>query len=186
MFHIAALLPIIPLHPPPVPDDHPPAVEPHDGWFQPPITPPGQHSPHAYDIAYAVLVALFICALVFWFIRDKRQWMARADRRRVLAAQLSGVAAAVAQVRRITAEEGLAELQAEMIGAKVKPGSETAVKALTMAASTYAVDRPRRDEWWFPEAFAFLVEAGADPDEAREIRRATPVAGPVGPDRTPT
>jgi hypothetical protein len=68
-------------------------------------------------------------------------------------------------------EEAVAEVERELASAKVNPRSPAAVAALTEAASQYAVeDRPRRDEWWFPAAFDFLVGLGADADEARAMR----------------
>jgi hypothetical protein len=97
--------------------------------------------------------------------------MARSDPRRVLAAQLSGVAAGYAHVKRLTADEALAEIAAELAAAKVKPGSPAAVLVLTMAASLYAVDgEPAAAEWWYADALALLVRAGADEGAARRAR----------------
>jgi hypothetical protein len=75
--------------------------------------------------------------------------MARSDPRRVLAAQLSGVAAGYAHVSRLTADEALAEINAELAKAKVKPESPEAVLGLTTVAGLYVVDgEPAIDEYW--------------------------------------
>jgi hypothetical protein len=92
----------------------------------------------------------------------------RADPRRVFVAQLTGVGAGYGQAHCVSYEEAVAEVERELASAKVKPGSPAAVAVRTEAASPYAVDRPRRDEWWFPAAFEFLVGLGAD--EARPMR----------------
>jgi hypothetical protein len=100
--------------------------------------------------------------------------MARSEPRRVLAAQLSGVAAGFAHVKRLTADEALTEITAELTSAKVKPGSGQAVLVLTMAASLYAVDgEPALEEWWYADALALLVQAGADEGAARSARADT-------------
>jgi hypothetical protein len=99
--------------------------------------------------------------------------MARSDPRRVLAAQLSGAAAAFAHQKRLTADEALAEIEAELRNAKVKPGSPEAVLALTMAAGLYVVDgEPAIDQYWYRDALALLVRAGADDRAARRARAA--------------
>jgi hypothetical protein len=98
--------------------------------------------------------------------------MARSDPRRVLAAQLGGIAAGYAEMRRISAAEALEEIAARLTGAGVKPGTEAARVALTMAAALYAVERPAVDEWWFPVALDVLVQAGADESAARAGRLA--------------
>jgi hypothetical protein len=100
--------------------------------------------------------------------------MARSDPRRVLVAQISGVAAGYADVKRLTADEALAEIRAELTGAKVKPGSPQAIVVLTMAAALYAVDgEPALEELWYADALALLVQAGADEDAARRARAAS-------------
>jgi hypothetical protein len=98
--------------------------------------------------------------------------MARSDPRRALAAQLSAIAAAYAQVRQITAAEALEEIAASLIAGGAKPGTEAARVALTMAAALYAVERPEIDEWWYPVALDVLVQAGADESAARATRLA--------------
>jgi hypothetical protein len=96
--------------------------------------------------------------------------MARADPRRVLAAQLGGVAAGFGQAHRMSYDEAVAEVERELRNSRVKPGTPAAVKALTHAAVMYAVAKPAKDEWWFPAALEFLVSVGADEAEARRIR----------------
>jgi hypothetical protein len=94
--------------------------------------------------------------------------MARSDPSRVLAAQLTGVAAGYAHVRRLTADEALAELATELTNAKVKPGSGAARETLTAAAAHYVIDgEPALQECWYADALALLVRAGADEDAAR-------------------
>ncbi len=98
--------------------------------------------------------------------------MPPSDHRRLLASQLSGIAAGYAQMRRITAAEALEEIAASLTAAGVKAGTEVARVALTMAAALYAVERPAIDEWWFPVALDVLVQAGADESAARATRLA--------------
>jgi hypothetical protein len=112
--------------------------------------------------------------------------MARPSRNQVLSAQCNGIAAGVAHTRRCTAEEGLEEIRRELGAKGIKLGTPEAVAILTHAAMMYAVDTPQPQEWWFPAAFEFLVGAGADLAQARELRRNTRIAGPVGPHRTQT
>lgn len=98
--------------------------------------------------------------------------MARADRKRVLAERISGVAAAVVQGPRISEAQALAEISEMLRSAKVGPASADAIEALTLAAVMYAVDEPARDQSWFPAAFDFLVGLGANADVARAVRAA--------------
>jgi hypothetical protein len=99
--------------------------------------------------------------------------MAQADLKRALAARLSGIAAAVVQARTISEPEALAEISETLRSAKIRPASADAVEALTLAAVTYAVDQPARDQWWFPAAFDFLVGLGANANVARAVRAAS-------------
>jgi hypothetical protein len=62
----------------------------------------------------------------------------------MLLAQLDAITAGVAQVRRWSVEEGLAEIRTCLAKAKVKPGSQAASFALTCAAAFYVVDEPDR------------------------------------------
>lgn len=95
--------------------------------------------------------------------------MARADRKRVLAERISGVAAAVVQGPRISEAQALAEISEMLRSAKVGPASADAIEALTLAAVMYAVDEPARDQSWFPAAFDFLVGLGAKGNVARAV-----------------
>jgi hypothetical protein len=95
--------------------------------------------------------------------------MAQANPRRVLIASLAGIAAGVAHTKRTTIEEGLDEIRAELAAVKVKPATPAAADILTATAAVYASPEPTIDEWWYPDAFAFLVEAGADPQAARAM-----------------
>jgi hypothetical protein len=98
--------------------------------------------------------------------------------RRVLAAQLSGTAARCAQTRAITVDEALVAMAALLTGAGVRPGTDAAVKALTMAAEGYiADDPPEIGQWYYPDALAVLVQAGADEEAARQARRSRPRRG---------
>jgi hypothetical protein len=103
--------------------------------------------------------------------------MPRYDPRRVLAAQLSGTAARCAQIRAITPDEAVVEMAGLLTGARVCPGTEAAVEALTMAAETYAVDDPGPEEWCYPAAFVVRVQAGADEAGARLAWRERPGRG---------
>jgi hypothetical protein len=98
--------------------------------------------------------------------------MARADPKRVLVPRIASIAAAVAQARRVSEGEALAEISEMLRSVGIRPGSVDGVEALTLAAVTYAVDKPARDQWWFPAAFDFLVGLGANADEARAVRSA--------------
>jgi hypothetical protein len=85
------------------------------------------------------------------------------DPRRVVAARLSGVAAAVAQVARVTTDEGLADVAAILTEAGIEPGSPAATLLLTRAVEMYrSGGEPGSPQWWYPAARDFLVAAGAD------------------------
>ena len=76
--------------------------------------------------------------------------MTRSDPRRVLAAQLTGTAARCAQAHAITVGEAMAEMNATLAEAGIKPGTDAATEALTMAAELYAVDDPAEPRWYYP------------------------------------
>jgi hypothetical protein len=98
--------------------------------------------------------------------------MARANPRRVLVAQLIGIAAGVAHTRRVDVDGRVREIAAELTAARMRIGTPAAVELLTEAAAYYATSAPNMDEWWHSEAFAFLIQAGADPEAARAVRAA--------------
>jgi hypothetical protein len=107
--------------------------------------------------------------------------MARSDRRLVLAAQLIGVAGAFAQVHRLNEYEALAEINAELARFKVRPGSRTAVEALTRAAAHYVVlGEPEAHEYWYADAVWLLVMAGANESAARAMQAAPKTQGMPG------
>src|SRR6185295_13809859 len=90
---------------------------------------------------------------------------------RVLAAQLSGTAAAHAHVRRISRDEALAEIAETLIAAKIRPDSERAVAVFTDAATMYVQPTQPGADRWYPIAAELLKAAGADLARAVELRR---------------
>lgn len=80
----------------------------------------------------------------------------------VAAAKLSGIAAAVAHMKRLTLEQGLAEVAAILAEARIRPGTPAAVALLNRAAEPYRRSKGEGPSWWHPAAVAFLVQAGAD------------------------
>ena len=97
----------------------------------------------------------------------------RTDPRRVLAAQVTGLAAAYAHMKRLTRAEALAEIGQTLAASNVRPGSADAVDLVTQAASMY-VDATGPETWWFPDAVNLLAEAGADVDRAKQLRAQRP------------
>jgi hypothetical protein len=96
--------------------------------------------------------------------------MARADPRRVLAAQFDRCRRRLRPGHRLTYDEAVAEIIRELTSSRVKPGTPAAADALTMAAVVYAAEKPAKDEWYDPAAFEFLVSVGAGEATARRIR----------------
>jgi hypothetical protein len=87
------------------------------------------------------------------------------DPYRLVPARLSGVAAAVAQVARVTTEQGLAKAAAILTEVGIELGSPAATVLLTAAAEMYrGGGEPGGPRWWYPAAREFLVTAGADLD----------------------
>jgi hypothetical protein len=105
--------------------------------------------------------------------------VARYDSRRVIAAQLSGIAARCAQIGAISRDEALAQMRSTLTTAGIKPGTEAAEMVLTLAAETYAIDDPGPLRWYYDDAVRLLVEAGADEQKARKARRERPGQGPT-------
>lgn len=99
--------------------------------------------------------------------------MGRANRAGVLAAQLNGVAAAYAQVRRLTYPEALAEVAKILASARIRPGTREAVDLLTRAAVPY-VDSEGESDRCYPAMAAFLGDAGADLAKAQQIKASQP------------
>jgi hypothetical protein len=86
----------------------------------------------------------------------------------VLIAQLTGIAAGHAHVRRTTRDEAFAELDHALAAAGVRdPAARAAL--LTEAAALYVDPTPDDDRWWAGQAAALLEEAGADLDAARAL-----------------
>src|SRR5690242_3591147 len=98
--------------------------------------------------------------------------MRNVDADRVVAAQLTGIAAGVAQVRRCDHAGGFVEVAACLAAANARPGSTRARALLTMAAQMYVKSKGEGPQWWYPAAAAFLGEAGADLDAAAMGRSA--------------
>jgi hypothetical protein len=94
----------------------------------------------------------------------------RADRVRVAAAQVSGVAAAYAHVRRISEGEALAEIAAILD----RLPADRRQKALDQAASVYAA--PGQSDLWYPAASRLLERAGrrTSPPRGRSARCLAP------------
>ena len=90
----------------------------------------------------------------------------RSDPDRVLAAQLSGIAAGFAQVGRCTRSEALAEIAQTMAAARVRPESDRAIRALTRVAELFAVEPDTGEGWWYGEARTLLLDAAA---QARHV-----------------
>jgi hypothetical protein len=87
------------------------------------------------------------------------------DPYRLVAARLSGVAAAVAQVARVTTEQGLTRVAAILTEVGIELGSPAATVLLTEAVEMYRDGgEPGGPRWWYPAAREFLVMAGADLD----------------------
>lgn len=87
---------------------------------------------------------------------------------RVAAAGMSGAAAAVAQTRRMTEDEALAEISALLAGLP----ADRRQRALDEAASMYVGSTEPGADRWHPVALALLQRAGADVAQARELRAA--------------
>ena len=83
--------------------------------------------------------------------------MARADRVRIAAAKLSGIAAAVAHVRRVGEDEALGEVAAVL---DTLPRSQRQA-ALDRAIVAYVTPSSGLADPWYPAAAAFLRRAGA-------------------------
>jgi hypothetical protein len=83
----------------------------------------------------------------------------------VVAAKLSGVAAAVGHMRRLTVEQGVDEVTAILAEAGIRPGTPAAVELLNRAADPYRRTTREGPSWWHPAALEFLVQAGADPQQ---------------------
>jgi hypothetical protein len=81
----------------------------------------------------------------------------------VIGAQVSGIAAACAHMRRITADEALARIR-KTLGPLKEPERRM---ALVYAAAGYL--RARRHDWWYPDAAAIVEQAGADMAAARAL-----------------
>lgn len=79
-------------------------------------------------------------------------------------AELTGVAAAYAHVRRLDRDQALAELGGVLAG--VQPAARQQV--LDEAAAGYVPTSSA--EAWYPSALQLLVDAGADRERAQEIR----------------
>jgi hypothetical protein len=107
--------------------------------------------------------------------------MARPDPPNFLVAQLTGTAARCAHVRALAIHDAIAEMNATLTAFGVKLGTDAAREALTEAAVLYATDDPSPGEWYYTDALAVLVLAGAHEPEARTRRRARPRwSGPSG------
>jgi len=94
----------------------------------------------------------------------------RADPTGVTVAQLTGVAAGYAQVKRCTRDDALAEVEQVLRNAGIKPGSDRARELLTRAATLYVLPSGPGDEFWYGDALALLADAGADVATAAAIR----------------
>ena len=90
--------------------------------------------------------------------------MGRADRLRIASAQLTGVAAAYAHLRRLDHAQALAEARETLTGLPVADRQQV----LDEAAAAYAL--PGQSDVWYPAALQLLVDAGADEQAARAIR----------------
>lgn len=84
-------------------------------------------------------------------------------------AAASGIAAAHAHIQRLDKDAALAEIEASLSQYRIAPERRCAV--LSEAAAAYTRARPTVD-WWHPAALEFLIEAGADRDQARKIAAA--------------
>jgi hypothetical protein len=100
--------------------------------------------------------------------------MARPEPPQVLVEELTGAAARCAHVRARAIHEAFTQMNAALTAFGVRLGTEAAAEALTQAAVMYAADDPGPAEWFFPDALAVLVLAGAREAEARTRRRARP------------
>jgi hypothetical protein len=99
----------------------------------------------------------------------------------VLVEQLADAAARCADVRARAIHEAIAEMNSTLIAFGVRLGTDVAAEALTRAAVVYAADDPSPAQWWYPDALAVLVLAGAREGEARTRRKARPRwSGPMG------
>jgi hypothetical protein len=81
-------------------------------------------------------------------------------------ASLTGIAAGYAHLHRLDRAEALAEIRGVLDGCRFT--SVQAVEKLSQAAALY-VHPPPAWSWWAADAHGLLVEAGADPDRARQL-----------------
>ena len=91
------------------------------------------------------------------------------SRDRVIVAQLTGTVARYGQGRRYSHDEALAEIA--RILAAVKARGDRSKLLLTMAAAMFVKPNGPGDGAWYPDALALLIEAGADPARAAELRQ---------------
>lgn len=88
--------------------------------------------------------------------------MGSINRLGVLASQCAGVAAHCAEGRGTTVDEAIAEIHELLAQAKIRPGSEAAVRVLDQAVAVYRSAPDPFDSWWWAEAaIEVLIRAGA-------------------------
>lgn len=94
--------------------------------------------------------------------------MSSSEQRRLATASIEGIADRYAQHKATDMPEALQQIDAVLDG--IHRQDHTVV--LTEAAARYA--RPTELDWWYTDAFELLVQAGADPQAARDIRDSRP------------
>jgi hypothetical protein len=83
-------------------------------------------------------------------------------RRGTVAAQLAAAAMRCVRMGSITVDESVAVIHATLAAAGIRPGSDAARDALTLAAAAYAGEVPDPAHWFYPMVFRVLIEAGAE------------------------
>ncbi len=85
---------------------------------------------------------------------------------------LTGLAAAHAQMRRLTVDQAVAEIRQVLDGGT--RDARDRQRALDEAASVYVLPS---EAWpWSPAALAVLLDAGADRERAEQLRASPPLA----------